>query len=91
MTARVHDGCEVVEHELEAAEYRVAELRAVCLRRKQCRQQQVELELLISDGLLAIHAIGRVLQQRFVLEDCRGLRKPLLRRGPARPSARSHV
>ena len=87
----VHDGREVVEHELEATKHCFAEACVVSLGGKQCREQQVELELLIGDCLLAVHAIRRVLQQHFVLEDCRRLTKPLLRTWPARPGAGGHV
>jgi hypothetical protein len=58
-------------------------------RGQQRQQQQVEGELQVGSRLLAIHAVGRVLQQRLALEDLARRRAPLPRARPVGPCRRA--
>ena len=81
----VHDRTQILEHRFDARFVRSGERLSVGLAGEERDQQKIEHELLVRRGLLAIDAVGRILQQRFSFQNRLRRREPGAHAPPMRP------
>src|SRR5882724_2305821 len=85
VAAGIHDRGEILDHRLDARLVRRRKFLAVRPAGEKGDEEKIQLELLVRHRLLAVDAVGGVLQQRLPLEDRLRFREPGARALPIRP------
>ena len=85
VAAAIHDARDELEHRLEAAPVLRAEVASARARDQAGHEHHVGDFMVVPDRLLAVDAVGAVLQQRLLLEFASGGFAPAHACGPQRP------